>query len=141
MGWSQVTCGIWTNLFFIFVSLDKLGVWCLKVGCTMNWTSRWCFWHNLILSVSGAWWWPLLICCFLFLLKFRQKQEKQYPVALILAPTRELASQIHDEARKVCQLLVSSDFIWFGRFQLKSLNAAKSDISLVFFMMYGVKVL
>ena len=27
--------------------------------------------------------------------------RKQYPLCLVLAPTRELASQIYDEARKV----------------------------------------
>ncbi len=29
------------------------------------------------------------------------RNRKQYPLCLVMAPTRELASQIYDEARKV----------------------------------------
>jgi len=33
-----------------------------------------------------------------------KKTRKCYPLAIIMAPTRELAIQIHEEARKFCHL-------------------------------------
>lgn len=45
----------------------------------------------------------VIICnVILILLSFvsLQGRRKQYPLGLVLAPTRELATQIHEEARK-----------------------------------------
>ena len=41
--------------------------------------------------------------------------RKQYPLCLVLAPTRELASQIYDEARKVnyFKILKSNKYVYF----------------------------
>lgn len=37
-----------------------------------------------------------------------RNNRKQYPLCLVLAPTRELASQIYDEARKVFDHILHS---------------------------------
>ncbi len=60
--------------------------------------------------VHGVWWrkevlllsWKHFVLVFLKQENGKYVRRKQYPMSLILAPTRELALQIYDESRKVC---------------------------------------
>lgn len=47
-------------------------------------------------------------------------RRKSYPVALVLAPTRELASQIYDEARRFCYRTGIAPVVIYGGAEVRS---------------------
>lgn len=47
-------------------------------------------------------------------------RRKSYPVALVLAPTRELASQIYDEARRFCYRTGIAPVVIYGGADVRS---------------------
>ena len=51
--------------------------------------------------------------------RYRSRYPKAYPGALIMAPTRELACQIHDEARKFCYMTGISPVVVYGGADIK----------------------
>jgi ATP-dependent RNA helicase DDX3X len=64
----------------------------------------------------------------------RPGRRRGYPTALILAPTRELASQIHEEARKV--IVTYYCFLWCVAFLTSFADIAVS-LSLVYLPLLG----
>lgn len=63
-------------------------------------------------------------CCLVFGLWCLQYptdgRRKSYPVALVLAPTRELASQIYDEARRFCYRTGIAPVVIYGGADVRS---------------------
>ena len=57
---------------------------------------------------------------FLFLQYPTDGRRKSYPVALVLAPTRELASQIYDEARRFCYRTGIAPVVIYGGADVRS---------------------
>ena len=53
-------------------------------------------WHTTGSGKTLAYLWPMIV----HILAQPQMQTGDGPIALVLAPTRELAAQIHTEARK-----------------------------------------
>ena len=53
--------------------------------------------------------------------------RKQFPLCLILAPTRELASQIYDEARKVFYKLKQTQFPIMRKFEGSLIESGKTN--------------
>lgn len=47
-------------------------------------------------------------------------RRKSFPVALVLAPTRELASQIYDEARRFCYRTGIAPVVIYGGAEVRS---------------------